>query len=125
MRELTGHRVNPTNDLLKVLVLDEPGAGGACHKYEIILPTGNALLAAPANVKIAFQNGPIAEAGINGITHEALLAILEDRLVGFQNGPYAHPDNEAALTFIRSAQQVLHNRTKERMARGVEGTHTV
>ena len=40
--------------------------------------------------EIRFQNGPIAEAGVNGLTHEALLAVLEDRLVGFQSGPYHH-----------------------------------
>jgi len=35
MRELTGHKVNPANDVLKVMVIDEPGAGGANHRYEI------------------------------------------------------------------------------------------
>src|SRR4051812_34644642 len=35
MRELTGHKVNLANDVLKVEVLDEPGSGGANHLYHI------------------------------------------------------------------------------------------
>jgi hypothetical protein len=33
-----------------------------------------------------FQNGPIAEVGVNGVTHEVLLAIVADRLRSFQKG---------------------------------------
>lgn len=117
MRELTGHKVNPANDQLTIRVMDEPGHGGTCHVYQISWPK---------NVRtLEFQNGPIAEAGINGVTHEALLAILIDRLEGFQSGPYANEYNERALDNLKTAQALLHQRTKERMARGVEGTHKV
>jgi hypothetical protein len=76
---------------------------------------------------IIFQNGPVSVDGngVNGITHEALLAILIDRLEGFQAGPYANPHNAKALNHLREAQTALQARTRERMARGVEGTHTV
>ena len=77
------------------------------------------------SVVLRFQNGPIAEVGTNGITHEALLAILIDRLEGFQKGPYAHGYNADALTSLRSAQASLKQRTIDRLARGVEGTHAV
>jgi hypothetical protein len=116
MRELTGHKVNPANDQLTVTVRDGPGAGGACHEYEIRLPDGSGL-------RLAFQNGPIAETGVNGITHEVLLAILMDRLEGFQSGPFRSDYNENALYHLMQAQTILQARTKERMARGVEGTH--
>lgn len=118
MRLLTGHKVNPANDLVSVEVLDEPGQGNACHQYAITLPSG-------ASTRIDFQNGPIAEVGVNGLTHEALIAILIDRLEGFQSGPYASSDNAQALHHLMEAQRWLHNRTLARMARGVEGTHTV
>lgn len=118
MRTLDDHKVNPANDLLTVTVLDEPGSGGACHAYDI---TGGE--AVPTHIR--FQNGPIAEAGVNGVTHEALLAILCDRMRGFQSGPYASADNAEALTCMEQAQTALQRRTKARMARGVEGTHTV
>jgi hypothetical protein len=115
-RELTSHKVNPANDVLKVSALDGPGPGGASHDYEIAMPDGS-------GVRLAFQNGPINEAGVNGITHEALLAILIDRMEGFQAGSFASIYNAEALSHLTSAQEALQRRTKERMARGVEGTH--
>ena len=124
MRELTGHKVNPANDVLKVLVHDEPGSGGANHEYSIGIPSQDPNSTA-TTYAIRFQNGPIAEVGVNGLTHEALLAILIDRMEGFQAGPYASPDNQEALDAMRIAQTALQRRTKARMARGVEGTHAV
>lgn len=117
MRELTGHKVNGVNDGLTVSALDEPGHGNACHKYAINVPT--------ATVFIDFQNGPIAEASVNGITHEALLAILIDRLEGFQSGPYQCEENCDALFHCRRAMRALLTRTEKRLRRGVEGTHQV
>lgn len=130
MRTLTSHIVNPANDKLTITVQDEPGSGGANHSYLI---AGFDTSTNPSNQEeqgyhgqfVLFQNGPIAEKGVNGVTHEALLAILEDRLTGFQSGPYACDDNAFALHHIRIAQAILQKRTKERMARGVEGTHKV
>lgn len=124
MRELTGHKVNPANDVLRVMVHDEPGSGGANHEYSIEIPSASEN-STNAVYPIRFQNGPIAEAGVNGITHEALLAILIDRMEGFQAGPYSSPDNQTALMAMRTAQSALQRRTKARMGRGVEGTHTV
>lgn len=132
MRELTGHKVNGANEQLQIDVLDEPGAGGACHRYDVtgFDTTDNPSATAPDGYKssfarliVLFQNGPIAEAGVNGITHEALLAILIDRLEGFQRGAYANEYNATALDFLRGAQHSLQERTRERVARGVEGTH--
>ena len=44
---------------------------------------------------------------------------------GFQSGPYASADNAEALACMEQAQAALQRRTRARMARGVEGTHTV
>jgi len=131
---LTSHQVNPANDRLTITVLDERGSGGAHHAYEIDglgedknpffrdPKTGEINSLAWQDTKlIVFQNGPIAEVGVNGITHEALLAILEHRLECFQAGPYACLENAQALLAIKSAQAALHNRTRARMARQVEG----
>lgn len=74
---------------------------------------------------ISFQSGPISEMGVNGITHESLLAIIIDRLECFQAGPYACQENADALAAIRVAMAHLHNRTAKRVARGVEGTREV
>ena len=117
MRTIESHKVNPANDVLTIEVIDVPGHGGANHEYRI---SG---FDAQTAVHLSFQNGPIAEAGVNGLTHEALLAILIDRLVGFQSGPFANGYNDAALAHLQAAQRSLHSRTQERMARSVEGTH--
>lgn len=135
MRTLTDHQVNPANDTLTITVLDEPGSGGASHRYEIsgfivdTNPSGrNPDDFTPQQdsrpAVILFQNGPIPENGVNGVTQEALLAIVADRLRCFQAGPYASDDNAMALQHVEQAMRWLHKRTLERMARGVEGTHT-
>lgn len=130
MREIHEHKVNPANDLLRIEVTDEPGAGGANHRYEV---TGfdastNPSHQAPEGLTkkvILFQNGPIKEVGVNGLTQEVLLAICIDRLRSFQAGPYACRENALALTKLEEAQHWLLSRTRTRMARGVEGTHAV
>ena len=73
--------------------------------------------------QIMFQNGPIKEFGVNGLTQEALLAIIIDRLRCFQSGPFACHDNEIALDYCKEALFTLQKRTRERIARGVEGTN--
>lgn len=116
MRVITDHIVNPANDRIKITVADEPGSGGANHEYDVSIDG-----AEPQ--RISFQNGPIAEVGVNGLTHEVLLAIVADRLRAFAAGPFACRENALALTKIEEAQHWLLHRTRARMDRGVEGTH--
>lgn len=112
---------------LNISVTDEPGAGGACHRYEI---SGFNTAANPSEhegsaqlqTDIIFQNGPIKEAGVNGITQEALLAIVLDRLRSFQNGQFPSDDNAEAIEGCTKALAALQRRTLARIARGVEGT---
>jgi len=115
VRELTSHKVNGVNDGLQIVVLDEPGPGGAHHKYGINLLTNQGC----SGPIISFQNGPIKEAGVNGVTNESLLAILIDRLECFQSGPFACEENAEALDDLRHALRRLRFRTKTRLARGV------
>ncbi len=117
MYEVTTHQINPANEKLTIQVLDEPGSGGACHHYRIELPNDI--------IDIKFQNGPINEAGVNGITQEALLAICMDRLYAFQRGKFACRENALALTKLEEAMHWLHHRTRQRTLRGVEGTHQI
>lgn len=137
MREITSHVVNPANDRLRIEVIDEPSQGGACHVYRIRgmdfdgHPGRHYVMrsedSANDETVILFQDGPIAADGngINGVTHEALIAILIDRLQGFQAGQYACRENALALTKLEEAAHWLAHRTRARMARGVEGTHVV
>jgi len=115
-RQLTDHKLNGLNDALKIEVLDEAGHGGASHNYMISCDGG----AVP--VHIAFQNGPIQDHGVNGISNEALIAIVIDRLRGFQSGKFACRDNDNALARLEESLAWLQKRTRERVAKGVEGT---
>ena len=119
-REITGHRTPGLNESLEVMAVGEPGKGGANNEYEIWIrdkedPVEGLL------TEIVFQRGPITEEGINGVSNEALLAIIADRLRGFQKGPFACGANEHALGLIEETLATLHERTRERSARGVEG----
>lgn len=116
MRSITDHIVNVVNDSIRITAEDEPGPGGANHHYLVDLGCGG------REIDIRFQNGPIAESGVNGITQEVLLAIVIDRLRSFQAGPFSCRENAVALEHATLALDALKSRTRERMARGVEGT---
>lgn len=124
MPAVHGHEGNPLNDALRI-VADEPNAefGNSSHHYEVIHDKG-AQIPAPLG-KIDFQEGPIKEHGVNGVTNEVLLAIVRNRLEGFQNSPFKCRENALAITKIEEAMHWLHHRTRERELRGVEGTNVV
>ena len=110
-----------TRKYTTVTAVDEPGQGNANHKYEIKWdPNNNGYIATQA---IGFQDGPIKEFGVNGVTNEDLLAIVIDRMRGFQSGDYACDSNQHALAHLENALAAMLERTSEREARGVEGTN--
>jgi hypothetical protein len=117
LRQLTDHKVNGLNEAIAITVLDSPGPGGACHHYQVVLHRQDS----GTVVELEFQQGPIKEAGINGISNEALLAVVLDRLRGFQAGQFSCRENALALTNLEQAMMWLQKRTRDRMARGVEG----
>ena len=122
-RKLHSHKQTPLNEVLAVSVLDEPGPGGACHSYLICADESVAQCKDPVSCFIHFQEGPILESGVNGISVEALLAVVEDRLQGFQSGQFSCRENAVALTKIQEALMWLGHRTADRVRRGVEGTN--
>lgn len=117
MRRITTHAVGALNEAVEIAVLDEPGDGGACHRY--------ALIVGEHEIVLPFQNGPLGKDGenINGISIEALIAVCIDRMRGFQTGDFACRTNAIALTKLEESLMWLQNRTRDRVARGVEGTH--
>lgn len=56
-----------------------------------------------------------------GVTNEALLAVVQDRLECFQEGQYPCAENEGALRHVRLALAELHHRTGRRVNQGIEG----
>ena len=128
MREITTHIVegDSANHQLKIEVLGGAGPGGANVAYMISAPqqpqTGMIRGWFARDLTIGFQNGPITKPeDVNGVTNESLLAIVIDRLEGFQSGPFACESNEKAKDYCRLALSFLQDRTRARIARGVEG----
>lgn len=132
-RPLTTHSLDAKADALHLFAIDTPGgfdgepSGGAPAFYGARPANGAPMLGKDggACLLIPFQTGPVREVGVNGLTNEALLAIVQDRLERYQDGPLACPQNAAAWSSVRTALAHLHMRTRDRMARGVEGTHEV
>lgn len=115
MRPITDHKVNGLNEAIEITA-GEVGSGNAPTHYDIEGPNFDVLL--------CFQSKPIqSPEDYNGITNEALLAVLIDRMRGFQSGQFACRENAIALTHLEEALMWLQKRTRDRMARGVEGTH--
>ena len=129
--QLTDHIVpgDALNHQIQIFPTGDIGAGGAHHRYVIYGFNTTANEAREREdlpsekLVLLFQNGPIGEVGRNGISAEALAAIQIHRLIGFQNGPFGCHDNGIALFHFRQALKSLQDRTRERITRGVEGTH--
>ena len=110
------------DDYIEVHCLDGKGAGGAHHKYSIVRKEIDAEKGGQLELgHIHFQEGAILENGVNGLTNEALLAIVGHRLECFQSGPFPCEENAEALEPINKAIAVLEERTAKRKERGVEG----
>lgn len=127
MREITTHHTNDANKAITLEADDRnPDNGNASHVYRAhFLKKATGWFSMPENQTIEFQNGPIKEVGVNGITNEVLLAIVIARLEGFQASKWACSANAEALVGCRHALEALESRTRAREARGVEGTHEV
>ena len=117
MRTITIHHGSELNGHLEIKA-DEKAEGGASHVYRI-----EGRDCAPAMVEIKFQKGAMKDVGFNGVSDEALIAIVIDRLRGFQSGPFSCRENALALTKLEEAMHWLNHRTADRQIHGVEGTH--
>ncbi len=123
MRELI--TIQKREKLNTVCALDEPGNGGANHRYEIDCPTGdeNGVKSKVVTI-IQFQNGarklPDSD---HGILDTDLLEIVRDRLKGFQSGKFACRENACALTHIEEALMWMNQRVEDRIERNVLGTN--
>ena len=112
-KEITAHLDGGIMNPLISIQGSEEGAGGACTQY--LVRTEESILAS-----LKFQAGDPAE-GINGLSNEALLAVVADRLEGFSSGPFADNFTPRALRYTQNALKVLRDRTADRQGRGVEG----
>ena len=121
-RIVHGHEGSALNNAIQI-TCDARDENGGSHHYAIRLHADTGVF--DGEQRLQFQKGPLKEAGMNGVSDEALLAIIVDRLEGWQTGPYRSRYNALALTKIEEAIHWLNARTTDRQQRGVEGTHKV
>lgn len=88
------------------------------HVYEIHAEVNSAVFRLG---ELKFQQGPVKEYGVNGVTLEALLAIGIHRL-DLLNKQFPCAENETALQGMKDALAALEARTAARQVKGVEGT---
>ena len=88
------------------------GTDVAGHRYDVI--AGNHL------TFVEFQRGGVADNGVNGMTNEALLAILIHR-TKFLDAKFGCDENKRAIQHMEEALVNLEVRSARRIVRGVEG----
>ena len=119
-RKLYDHKVSELNRKhVEVFATDERNDDGAHHSYQIDIYRNDGEVV--ETCKLNFQNGGLQEVGPNGITEQALLAVVLDRLRGFNSGPYSSRENSIAITKIEESLLWLQKRADDRARRGVEG----
>lgn len=69
---------------------------------------------------IEFQRGGVADNGVNGVTNEALLAVLIHR-TKFLDSKFGCDENKRAIQHMEEALVNLEVRSARRIVRGVEG----
>lgn len=120
MKELKHYLVS--NEHIRVFHEDEYEFN-APHNFEVYADKGQA---EPYLVgMVDFQKGPIKEFGVNGVTNEALLAMVICRLQHFNQSEFGCRENSIAIEKLEEALLFLKKRTDDRQRRGVEGTHVV
>lgn len=128
-RALYDHKVNKFNrENVVVFTTDERAPDNANHHYRIEVYKAGAN-ENPKSIQaeliaycdIHFQDGGLKEVGPNGITDQALLAIVLDRWRGFNDGLYRCRENSVAITKLEEALLWNAKRANDRAMRGVEG----
>jgi hypothetical protein len=123
-RALYDHKVNRFNrECIDVVTADERASDNAHHAYTIkVRAFEEPKDATPVeSVTLKFQNGGLKEVGANGITDQALIAVVLDRLRSFNDGQFRCRENSIAITKLEEALMWLEKRGNDRARRGVEG----
>lgn len=79
---------------------------------------------------ISWQHGATREQGSdtpirNGAFVEEIIEACINRLCFYQESKFRCFENQDAIEFLEKALKILNERTERRIARGIEGTHTV
>lgn len=126
-RLLFDHKNNKFNrECVSVGAVDAPAPDGASHRYVIEVidrpkTNNDAADRIVERCELNFQNGGLKEVGPNGITDQALLAIVMDRMRGFNDGPFRCRENSIIITKLEEALMWMEKRANDRARRNVEG----
>ena len=112
IREIIIHKTHGNDRQPVLLALGNPTIAGAEQDYQIIYAEPDGLDHITEINFISLEQ--------DGVTNEALLAIVIDRLEGFQAGRFPCDENEQAMLACEEALRCLHLRTRVRITRGVE-----
>lgn len=124
-RKIEMHRTgSDLNNAIAICADEREPASGASYHYMVTV--AHSAPDVPDQAKavtqdIRFQKGAAKEVGVNGMSDEALIAIVIDRLQGFNEGAFRCRENSLAITKLEEALMWLQARTRDRVARGVEG----
>lgn len=123
-RPLSDHKSNKLNRLcVDVIAMDKPSSDAANHQYriEVYKRFQSDDQGMVGQVDLQFQNGGLKEVGPNGITDQALLAVVLDRMRGFNEGPFRCRENSLIITKLEEAMMWMEKRSNDRARRNVEG----
>ena len=114
-----------TTNVIEEVLTDEQLASGVEPSGSVSLPghhytVYNGGLDGEELLNVDFQEGPVGEVGVNGVTNEVLLAIVIDRTEKL-NQQFPCQENVQALSHLRDALANFNSRTWSREVRGVEG----
>lgn len=123
-------------DGFKVIVMDElrdkfperfTETGAMDHKWfeETIRPNHFVYVRHDKNsIAFTIQNGPVKEAGVNGCQVTTLIAAAK-HMIEELNKKFPCRENAVTITKLDEALMWQEKRTKDRLARAVEGTSAV
>jgi hypothetical protein len=106
MKELTGGLVL---NWRTHIMYEEVEGGGSPYSFEVHKNENGEVVG-----WIHFQEGPIKENGVNGISNEDLLTIVTHRLKCFQKTKHRCRENDNAIDKVEEALLWLHKRTAEK-----------
>lgn len=119
-RELDDHKTSKLNrENIVVKTADFRAVDNAHHKYTVECKDADG--ATVECCEINFQNGGLKDVGPNGITEQALMAIILDRYRSFNAGPYSCRENAMVITKLEEVLMWSEKRANDRAKRGVEG----
>ncbi len=116
MRHLSSHTAHGSS-ALRITADEAPFRGMPAHRYDVegfdtannraVRSGGFVPRFRQLSIIFATEESAANDIGPDGVTMEALLAILGDHLQGLQSGPTASQGKQLALEYIEAARDIL------------------